>query len=153
MIQLSFEEAIAKNREMWQWIADESEKRGILVSKTQYLIEHGMAGSSIIAQCFCCEYTRQFHSDSYQAIYCEYCPIHWTEDPNIIDYCSTDDSLWLQWKRNQDEYIKLCNRKTFSQRNDEWRQKRKAQCLVRGIQIAREFASKPAREISDIDFR
>lgn len=154
-MKLSFEDAVAKHREMWTWIADESEKRGTLMSKLQYLIEHGMSGSAIIAQCFCCEYTRQFHNGSYRAICCEYCPIHWTEDPNIVDYCSTDDSLWLQWERNRKEYMELCNRKTsiFSQWNDEWRHKRKAQCLVRGIQIAREFALKPAREITDIDIR
>ena len=71
MMKLTREEAIANHRKMWNWIADETERRQAIVSKSDYL--HNTLWRDILNECFCCEY-------SYQESGCEscaYCPLDW----------------------------------------------------------------------------
>ena len=68
-MQLTREEAIANHRKMWNWIADETERRKVPVLKHEYFNFVGLA--HIHNSCFCCEYTR---NKAYK-VDCSFCPI------------------------------------------------------------------------------
>ena len=54
-MKLTREPAIAEHRKMWNWIADETEKRGEDIEKTEYFLKHNIK-ESVACHCFCCEY-------------------------------------------------------------------------------------------------
>lgn len=120
-MQLTREEAIANHRKMWNWIADETERRKASVSKSDYL--HDTLFRDIINDCFCCEYS--FQKPGCES--CRLCPLDWGSNQksimceNIRSY-SDQEGLYADW----------CD---FKRKND-WRNAAK---------IAREIANLPER--------
>lgn len=55
MLNLSKEQTIEKHRKMWNWIADETEKRKQIVRKTDYFEEHPNETVPYML-CYCCDF-------------------------------------------------------------------------------------------------
>ena len=94
-MKLTKSQAIAEHRKMWNWIADETEKRGTIVIKSDYFSEHGIA---IIPpfECYCCEYATETRNG------CGNCPIDWGADTDSLmcmdKYTHYDgQGLYNQW--------------------------------------------------------
>lgn len=77
-MKLTFEEAIENHRKMWNWIADETEKRRELVNKSDYFEENDIIMCHLF--CFCCQYAKD-NSDAtrlgVEIRDCKICPIDW----------------------------------------------------------------------------
>ena len=84
---LTREEAIENHRKMWNWIADETEKRKKIVFKEEYFIEHNL--NSCFLDCYCCHYTHINRSPS-----CETCPVEWGGETGI---CTDKDSPYFRF--------------------------------------------------------
>ena len=84
-MQLTRDEAIRKCRDMWNWIADETEKRKFVVKKHEYF-EDG--DEEPLNYCFLCEYVA--------ARRCEKCPIDFGSWGNVA--CEDLDSPYCWWK-------------------------------------------------------
>lgn len=91
-MELAKERVIEEHRKMWNWIADQYEKRsreGIGNLKRMYLCENNMIG--IYGDCFLCNYAGNNES-SYgnYAFNCDQCLLQWPvpKNSNIEDgYC------------------------------------------------------------------
>lgn len=60
MDKLTKEEAIKKHREMWNWIADETERTNCCTSKFMYFESKNISSKEIpYHYCYCCEYADQ----------------------------------------------------------------------------------------------
>lgn len=78
MMKLTFNEAIANHRKMWNWIADETEKRKRIITKYIYFKENDIKECNHL--CFCCQYTvdnREFARNMAEIRDCRLCPIDW----------------------------------------------------------------------------
>ena len=75
-MQLTREQALNEHRKMWNWIADETKKRGYKVSKEEYLYKKCGFDEIIYNDCFCCEYAL-FASLKEEKPICSVCPIDW----------------------------------------------------------------------------
>lgn len=94
---LTRERAIEEHRKMWNWIADETEKRKYKVDKVIYFIEHKDEYPIIPhIRCWCCEY------DGCHA--CKKCPINWKNEDN---YCG-NKSIYVSWDLADDFSYELC---------------------------------------------
>lgn len=98
-MNLNRDQAIAEHRKMWRWIAEEIEKRKVVLSiydlKIYFVGKH--YAESVRNHCFLCEYTYAK---------CEKCPLDWgiVEEgfPCEGEACSDDDEKYgLWWKCNQ----------------------------------------------------
>lgn len=90
-MNLTFDEAIANHRKMWNWIADETEKRKHIVLKSDYFKENDIP-EDVFERCYCCEYGGQ-ESGRYTGITkCSYCPIDWG-----VDNCEEGYSAYSGW--------------------------------------------------------
>lgn len=69
---LTKEEAIKRHREMWNYIADESEKQGRIITEKE-AFEHFGWQESIICDSWCCAYCN---------LNCTKCPIKWPSSNN-----------------------------------------------------------------------
>ena len=78
MKKLTREEAIANHRKMWNWIADETERRQAIVSKSDYL--HDTMWCDIENECFCCQYS--FQESGCES--CENCPLDWGSNQKLF---------------------------------------------------------------------
>ncbi len=96
-MKLTREQAITEHRKMWNWIADETEKRGYKVSKKEYLYKERGFDETLCNDCSCCEYAI-FASLKEEKPTCSVCPIDW----GINDYGARkvccDDSLYDDWR-------------------------------------------------------
>lgn len=95
-MNLTFDEAIANHRKMWNWIADETEKRKEIVLKENYF---GGASIPPAHLCFCCEYTRYAHGHKD----CRLCPIDWKIETDIEVYsmqCCESNTLFSMWNKS-----------------------------------------------------
>ena len=99
-MKLTREQAIAEFRKMWNWIADETEKREDAVEKKEYFKENNLG---IVANdCFLCEYDWQAESDEEDS--CYNCPINFGE---VAEYdedgyrnrpcVDAEDSPYMKW--------------------------------------------------------
>ena len=78
-MKLTREEAIRKHREMWNWIAGETEKQKRCMDKWEYFTSHGITEENLPnMQCFCCEYTKSEP--------CGKCPVIWGD--TLLAACS-----------------------------------------------------------------
>lgn len=72
-IKLTKQQAIKGHRKMWNWIADEIERRKCICNiaewKRRYCNENSL---DLLCNCFCCEYTDSKHNDD-----CSLCPLDW----------------------------------------------------------------------------
>lgn len=93
---LTREEAIEKTRNMWNWIADKTEERGIIVRKWNYFRENVIDIDDIPAsECYLCEYGEQY------GVYdtkCKYCPLKFTSETNAFG-CLNNDSPFNKWNK------------------------------------------------------
>lgn len=100
------QQAIEGHRKMWNWIADEIEKRkcecDISFLKHCYCYENKL---TLITNCFCCEYNNGDKK-------CQNCPLDWIETPHC---CDNDSSLyhrvlWSEsWKEQADLARQIAN--------------------------------------------
>ena len=111
MEELTREEAIRRHRLVWNWIADETEKTGELITKKDAFKHFGWNISDAFSLCWCCEWVyRNRKSDvdlDIQASFCSYCPLNWSNGEKKIlkATCSkimtndgyVNDGLYEQW--------------------------------------------------------
>lgn len=105
-IKLTKKQAIEGHRKMWNWIADEIEKRkcecDISFLKQCYCYENNLA---LVANCFCCEYNKGCTK-------CEKCPLNWIQTPSC---CDSEKSLYYRivfsklWKEQADLARQIAN--------------------------------------------
>lgn len=78
MKKLTKQVAIASHREMWNWLADETEKRQSKIGKSEYFksMEIDPWGKDA-PNCwdYCCEYNNQR-----EGLHCKFCPIDWDSE-------------------------------------------------------------------------
>ena len=95
-MELTRKQAIAEHRKMWNWIADETKKRGYKISKKEYLYEKRGFSETLFSDCFCCEYAI-FASQREEKPICSACPIDWKiNDYGARKFCC--DSLYNDWR-------------------------------------------------------
>lgn len=125
-MKLTFDEAIENHRKMWNWIADETEKRKRCIEKLDYFDENNIEYCHSL--CFCCQYAKD-NSDVVKEGKgkkdCRLCPVDWGTIAEEYDksQCYQHDTL----------YDSRC--KSLSQ--DDWQSAAK---------YAREIANLPSRE-------
>lgn len=97
MLNLSKEQTIEEHRKMWNWIADETEKRKQIVKKTDYFKEHPNKAVPYML-CYCCDFNFNYP--------CDFCPISW--DEKILHYvCTSEYSLFYLWTIENLDYKQL----------------------------------------------
>lgn len=94
-MKLTFEEAIENHRKMWNWIADETEKREEIVIKQDYFRENEI--DPCIYNCYCCQYAKDNSAHGYRD--CKICPIIWRGEFNNYYQirCTALISLYELW--------------------------------------------------------
>ena len=122
MMKLTREEAIANHRKMWNWIADETERRQAIVSKSDYL--HDTLWRDMENECFCCEYS--FQKSGCES--CKDCPLDWS---------SNQKSFMCENIQSYGDYKGLHIKWIYSEKEGDWRNAAK---------IAREIANLPERK-------
>lgn len=86
MMSLTKKQAITNHRKMWNWIADETERRKCCVNKWEYFYETGFPEVKIpFANCFCCGYAISQPGEDEDVDYCMFCPVQWNTTHNSID--------------------------------------------------------------------
>lgn len=125
--KLSKEKALSRHHEMWEWIANESEKRGRVVDSVDYACE--ILGCTDVEDfSWCCEHARDcmvwlYHVGllneqdcTYDGI-CRYCPIDWqshaSQYQSFHSKCDGDNKgLLYQWifAKSLRQSIKLAKR-------------------------------------------
>ncbi|MFR2774757.1 MAG: hypothetical protein ACLTBR_02885 [Anaerostipes sp.] len=80
MIITTKQEVIKKHRDMWNWIAGETEATGDLINEGDYFDEMRIPdGDRPKCNCYCCKYVEQKNDARYR-INCKYCPLDWKSD-------------------------------------------------------------------------
>ena len=109
MEELTREEVIRRHRLMWNWIADETEKTGELITKKDAFKHFGWNISHAFELCWCCEWAyRKSDVDlDNRASFCSYCPLNWSNgEKKILKATCTNiitndgyvnDGLYEQW--------------------------------------------------------
>lgn len=96
-MMLTREEAIAEFRKMWNWIADETEKRQEIVDKQTYFRENYL--EMVDSACYCCEYGKQAVINDLAEMACDACPIdfgdHDADKP--LSHCIRRESPFWNW--------------------------------------------------------
>ena len=78
MKNITKDEAIRHHRQMWRWIAEETERLGRKVYKWEYFKVMGIDKNDIpYFECYCCEFDRQARADKTFCCQCEKCPLDW----------------------------------------------------------------------------
>lgn len=96
-MQLTREEAIANHRKMWNWIADETERRENCATKSDYfkiLFDLPIPRD----ECYCCEYA---HDIALHSI-CSVCPLLWGSNFSTCVFDGSSENktgLYVQWLR------------------------------------------------------
>ena len=94
-MKLTFDEAIENHRKMWNWIADETEKRQKAVTKEEYFKQNKL--KSVFCECYCCQYAfdnSEIMRREDKCRDCEICPIDWGAEAQGSDYkqCVVDNT-------------------------------------------------------------
>lgn len=96
-MKLTREEAIQKHRELWNWIADETERRQDCVSKKEYFENIGVGRNEVpLNNCYCCEYAHN-QTNTFGATKCESCPI-WSFDKPCESTFESDNLPYDLWR-------------------------------------------------------
>ena len=100
-MSLTFDEAIENHRQMWNWIADETEKRKMAIHKQKYFKENEI--DYIYCDCYCCQYAIDNSDviiDSHICRNCEICPIDWGIESENVNYakCCDYNALYNIWR-------------------------------------------------------
>ena len=96
-MRLTREEAIAEFRKMWNWIADETEKRQAFVDTQTYFRENYL--EMVDSACYCCEYGYQLAIDDVVEKKCDVCPINFGDHREGIweSPCAREGSPFNGW--------------------------------------------------------
>ena len=96
-MKLTREEAIAEFRKMWNWIADETEKRQAIVDKQTYFRENYL--EMVNSACYCCEYGRQAVINDLVRRVCDACPIDFGDHDadKLLTPCTRMESPYRNW--------------------------------------------------------
>lgn len=92
-VVLTKSQAIEEHRKMWNWIADETERRREVVFKEDYFGCFGFDTSKTPQyMCWCCEYTKCY-------VGCNKCPIEWPYNDvyNSMCLCLREGSPYAKW--------------------------------------------------------
>lgn len=100
-MQLTCQRAIQEHRKMWNWIADESERLCIPVSKHTYLNKY-FDGIVVDSDCFLCDYSDTIFHRFYNLIEkaCDVCPLQWNGGSGKCHRISGEFSLWNEAYHN-----------------------------------------------------
>lgn len=98
MENLTKEEVVKRHREMWNWIADETEKQNRVVIEEEAFAHFGWPLNATY-KCWCCSYSLQKINKNYIGAFpdllgsrCVYCPIGWPSGR-----CMNEDSPYCKW--------------------------------------------------------
>lgn len=96
-MKLTFDEAVENHRKMWRWIAIQTLKKKRIVIKSEYIAAFN--SQTILNNCFCCEYTVQFHT----GLNCLYCPIEWNSYERFYNCERNRDSygIYGRWYKTK----------------------------------------------------
>ena len=90
MEKLTREEAICRHRLMWNWIADETEKTGEPINKSDAFKHFGWDEYEVRSSCWCCEWVYSkwkwnldFDRVGYK-LSCSCCPLDWSNGEKEI---------------------------------------------------------------------
>ena len=129
-MELTKEKAIELHRKLWNYIADESEKQGRIISKKEAFEHFGW--KYVRNWCWCCRYTEnktwKINPEIviYGSLLCSsYCPLIWPQD---AFKCLSVDSPFVKWSKIENLSIK------------DWYD------LQDAIKYAREIANLPERK-------
>ena len=103
-MKLTREQAIAEHRKMWNWIAEETEKRKEIVRKREYMAIF-FTFDEVFSHCFCCDYAANEYENKCSVFfksYCDYCPIDWDSKAKELmccnkEYVDDDRGLFRLW--------------------------------------------------------
>ena len=133
MINLSREDAIKNHRKMWNWIADETLKRGRPVSKIEYFDEIGMPEEiRPYFNCYCCEY--DLNNNDEPGWWCKNCPVDWRTLPDKL-------------KRKN----RICTKSFYNKWEIE--KNRAYPDYKKCAKLARKIANLPTRKIANLPIR
>lgn len=94
MEKLTKSEAVRRHRQMWRWIADETEKRGECVDKIDAI--RAIWPNLYLRplnDCWCCEYGSMFGKQQ-----CDKCPVIWSARHCVL---SREYNGWsCAWRKN-----------------------------------------------------
>lgn len=123
--ELTKEKALEYHRQLWNYIADESERTGKPVNKKQAFIHFGWSLRTK-SLCWCCEYC---------GAHCYMCPVEWPGNDGCL--CSA-----------KSPYYKLTLAEDFYNmyKNDYPDHRKAVKCLNDYIKYAREIANLPERK-------
>lgn len=111
---LTKEQAVKEHRKMWNWIADETEKRKQTINKYDYAHKMGldlMPGYELFQQnhlCFCCVYDKlnAEQSDFHFWHNCSHCPIDWQVKSKNGNYmCEKEQSPLHHYNTAHPDYV------------------------------------------------
>ena len=114
-MELTREQAIIEHRKMWNWIADETERRKCVVNKREYIRSKRSHDEGVLLfDCYCCEYSHGYayqRRDSTRA-YCKYCPIDW---PSRAELWKCEHSQFNDEKGLYRLWITAYNKRSYRQ--------------------------------------
>lgn len=94
---MTFEEAVMKHRAMWNWIADETERRREIVDKKDYFDAHNIPPYSVDNRCYCCAYVNGLPEDTRHLSCGELCPVVWNPDKEPHPPCLSFGTAFTDW--------------------------------------------------------
>ena len=95
-MNLTLEETIENHRKLWNWIADETERKKRKVQKEEYFTDDRIC-EPVAFGCFCCHYTID-PDDTLKYVHCQKCPLDWNVEK--IQYaCESHDALYSVWSK------------------------------------------------------
>lgn len=94
---LTLEETMKRHKELWDWVANETEKRKHVVSKKEYFNAHPDLRVPY-SYCWLCSYAmEQLEGTDPFSQKCSHCPVDWGEDPSILPCSNNPDSPYVKW--------------------------------------------------------
>lgn len=95
---MTLEEMLVKHKALWNWIADETERRKGVVTKAEYFEKNNISAPE--NDCYGCEYAKQFTDGEFIRCLCEECPFDWSNAADQIESCLDDGSIYDIWVRH-----------------------------------------------------
>lgn len=93
---MTFEEAVVNHRKMWNWIADETERRQDIVDKRDYFDAHNIPPYSVDNRCYCCAYVCGLPEEVLHISCGELCPVVWNPDRSHAS-CISFGTAFTNW--------------------------------------------------------
>lgn len=102
---MTIQEMISNHRDLWNWVADETEKQKRCVTKDEYFFEFGPMFDlePVLCDCYACEVAlretrRTLNNPTALTVDCDYCPFIWTDESDcVVPYCSSIGAFYERW--------------------------------------------------------